>query len=235
MVLVSKEEGVRYGLYKGIEGAYMRESVYSTLRLGLYEPTKRALGVTKNSSILWKFTAGSIAGLVSSVMANPFDLLKIRMQASTEAQPISHHIKSVYQDGGIQGFWRGVGPTCIRAMMNNGTKLACYDGIKHAILDRQLVREGIPTQFVASVFAGFFQTVVTTPMDNIKTRVMNQGPEGPRYDGILDCAQKIIKNEGGPMAFYKGFGPTWARIAPFTTIQLVAWEALRKACGFEGI
>lgn len=41
ILLVAKEEGIRKGIYKGIEGAWLRESIYSTLRLGLYEPVKR--------------------------------------------------------------------------------------------------------------------------------------------------------------------------------------------------
>jgi len=77
--------------------------------------------------------------------------------------------------------------------------------------------------------------VVTCPIDNIKTRIMNQKPGGPQYTGMIDCGRQMIKNEGGLTSFYRGFGPTWARFAPFTTIQLVSWEILRKQCGFEAI
>ena len=76
---MAKEEGIKKGIYKGIEGAWMRESVYSTLRLGLYEPIKRAAGVKKDSWMISKFLAGSASGLIGSVLANPADLLKIRM------------------------------------------------------------------------------------------------------------------------------------------------------------
>ena len=131
IMMVANEEGLRRGIYKGIEGAWLRESVYSTLRLGLYEPIKRTAGVTKDSNFLYKFMAGSLSGLIGSACANPADLLKIRMQASVEFQPISYHIKDVYALGGITGFWKGVTSTCLRAMLMNGTKLAVYDSIKH--------------------------------------------------------------------------------------------------------
>lgn len=174
IMLVAKEEGIRSGIYRGIEGAWMRESVYSTLRLGLYEPIKRNMGVTKESSIGWKFAAGSAAGLIGSTIANPFDLIKIRMQSATENKPVGFHISQIYAAGGVAGFWKGVGPTCIRAMKMNGTKLAVYDTIKHGIINRGLLADGVMCQFAASVVAGFFQTVVTAPMDNIKTRIMSQ-------------------------------------------------------------
>ena len=67
----------------------------------------------------------------------------------------------------------GVFPTVIRATLLNGTKLGTYDSIKHKIIDDGYLEDGRLCQFVASVFAGFFMTVVTSPMDNIKTRIMN--------------------------------------------------------------
>ena len=75
------EEGLRKGIYKGIEASCMREAIYSSLRLGLYESFKRN---TKNSPvklniILTNFIAGSMSGLVGSAIANPADLLKTRM------------------------------------------------------------------------------------------------------------------------------------------------------------
>ena len=122
----------------------MRESVYSTLRLGLYEPIKRVAGVNKDSNFAMKFICGSASGLVGSTIANPADLLKIRMQADTGSHSIGWHIRDVYGHNGIVGFWKGVGPTCIRAMIMNGTKLATYDTIKHGIIDSGRMKDGMP-------------------------------------------------------------------------------------------
>jgi len=36
------------------------------------------------------------------------------------------------------------------------------------------MQEGVTCQFMASVCAGLCMTIVTSPMDNIKTRIMNQ-------------------------------------------------------------
>lgn len=45
----------------------------------------------------------------------------------------------------------------------------------------------------------------------------------------------MLKEAGGFYNFYRGFGPQWARFAPFTTIQLLSWETLRVLCGMKTI
>ena len=45
MMTLAKEEGFgRRGICKGIEATAIREASYSTMRIGLYEPIKRAMG-----------------------------------------------------------------------------------------------------------------------------------------------------------------------------------------------
>ena len=80
-MVIFKEEGFQKGVFKGIQASWMRESIYSSLRLGLYEPFKRLTGVTKESNHIWKFIAGGMSGLVGSAISNPADLLKVKMQA----------------------------------------------------------------------------------------------------------------------------------------------------------
>jgi solute carrier family 25 (mitochondrial carrier), member 14/30 len=77
---VVKAEGVR-GLYKGFSPTVVRESTYSTIRLGMYEPFKNKLGGTdpKNTPIHIKMAAGSLSGCIGAFLANPTDILKVRM------------------------------------------------------------------------------------------------------------------------------------------------------------
>lgn len=67
-------------IYKGIKASWLRESVYSTLRLGLYEPIKQVIGCTgHNDPFYKKFAAAAASGAIGSFMASPLDLLKLRM------------------------------------------------------------------------------------------------------------------------------------------------------------
>jgi solute carrier family 25 (mitochondrial carrier), member 14/30 len=231
---IVKNEGFG-GLYKGIAAAYARELLYSSLRLGLYEPIKKLIGAEGSNVPLYKkFLSGSSAGLIAACAANPVDYLKIRMQNwEGESKSVIWHAKTVYSEAGIGGFYRGVQITVIRAMIINGTKLSTYDQIKN-YFKKSGVKDGVKLQFVCSMTAGLIMASVSAPFDLCRTRVFSQDAKNPKYKGLVDCLVKTVKNEG-PLGLYKGFVPMWGRMGPFTVIQLVTWEQLRRICGIKSL
>jgi len=232
--VVLKEEGVS-AFWKGIGAAWMREASYTSLRLGLYGPIKHAMGVTSKSHFVFKFAAGSLAGALGSIVGNPFDVLKTRMMATEgkEAAGLGKTASELFASQGIAGFYRGLEANVMRAMVLNGTKMACYDQIKGYIVASGLVPKGLITQFLAAFSAGFFMATTVTPFDMIRTRLMNQPPDAKIYKGFIDCMFKIIAAQG-PGGLYAGFFPIWARFAPTTTLQLVIFEQLKPIFGVEG-
>lgn len=69
--------------------------------------------------------------------------------------------------------------------------------------------------------AGFTACVVGSPVDVLKTRIMN-APKG-MYGGPLDCFYRTFKEEG-PLAFYKGFGPNVMRLAGWNCCMFLTLE-----------
>merc|ERR1719487_3146012 len=69
-------------LFKGLPPALVRQSTYGSLRYGLYGPIKGSLGIEAGKPVpLWKkIVAGGAAGGVASAIANPTDLMKVRLQ-----------------------------------------------------------------------------------------------------------------------------------------------------------
>jgi solute carrier family 25 (mitochondrial 2-oxodicarboxylate transporter), member 21 len=60
-------------------------------------------------------------------------------------------------------------------------------------------------QFAAGAVAGVSEILVMYPLDVVKTRVQLQTGSGAtaEYSGMIDCFQKIIKNEGASR-LYRG-------------------------------
>eukprot|EP00562_Extubocellulus_spinifer_P029715 CAMPEP_0178717664 /NCGR_PEP_ID=MMETSP0699-20121125/22064_1 /TAXON_ID=265572 /ORGANISM="Extubocellulus spinifer, Strain CCMP396" /LENGTH=311 /DNA_ID=CAMNT_0020367553 /DNA_START=97 /DNA_END=1032 /DNA_ORIENTATION=+ len=231
-------EGVT-ALWKGVNAAWLREASYTSLRLGLYEPCKVAFGCTtpETTTFVKKFAAGSAAGALGSLAGNPFDVLKTKMMASEAAgtPSIVGTAKELLSKQGLAGFYRGIDSNIMRAMVLNGTKMACYDQAKGVVMSvTGLDRTHILTSFLSAASAGFFMTCTVSPFDMIRTRLMNQPADAKIYNNAADCFVKICRQEG-PLTLWRGFMPIWSRFAPTTTLQLIIFEQLRSAMGMKAL
>lgn len=230
-------EGVT-ALWKGVNAAWLRESSYTSLRLGLYEPVKILFGCTspETTTFLKKFAAGSAAGALGSLAGNPFDVLKTKMMAAEGGNvSLVGTGKELLKKQGIAGFYRGIDSNVLRAMVLNGTKMSCYDQMKGYVVQLTgLSKSHLMTQFLSAASAGFFMTCTVSPFDMVRTRLMNQPADAKLYNNALDCFLKIIKNEG-PLTLWRGFIPIWSRFAPTTTLQLVIFEQLRGIMGMGSL
>jgi hypothetical protein len=230
--VVAAEEGVA-AFWKGIGPAWLREASYTSLRLGLYDPIKQVMGVKKDSNFILKFAAGSAAGAIGSIAGNPFDVLKTRMMAAEKGSSFASTASALVKNQGIAGLYRGLEANIMRAMVLNGTKMACYDQIKGIITASGIVPQGLTTQFMAAFSAGFFMACTVTPFDLLRTKLMNQPADAKVYSGFVDCLVKVVKKDG-PRGLYAGFLPIWARFAPTTTLQLVIFEQIKIHFDIKG-
>lgn len=155
--------------------------------------------------------------------------------AAKETPSIAVTAKTLYENQGIGGFYRGIDSNIARAMVLNGTKMAVYDQAKGYVVDLTgLPKASLMTQFLSAVTAGFFMTCTVAPFDMIRTRLMNQPADQKIYNNAVDCMVKIATNEG-PLTFWRGFFPIWSRFAPTTTLQLVIFEQLRVIMGMKSL
>ncbi|XP_061365809.1 mitochondrial uncoupling protein 5-like [Gastrolobium bilobum] len=236
---IVQSEGIA-ALFSGVSATVLRQTLYSTTRMGLYDVIKQKwtdpeLGTMPLSR---KIAAGLVAGGIGAAVGNPADVAMVRMQADGRLpagerrnyKSVFNAIRSMSNQEGIVSLWRGSGLTVNRAMIVTASQLASYDQFKETILEKGWIKDGLGTHVAASFAAGFVASVASNPVDVIKTRVMNMkvvAGETPPYNGALDCAIKTVRAEG-PMALYKGFIPTMSRQGPFTVVLFVTLEQVRK-------
>jgi len=231
---IYKNEGIG-AFWKGIKAAWLRESTYTSLRLGLYEPIKQLMGVNNKSGFGEKFIAGSLAGAIGSIFGNPFDVVKTRLMATEEVKTHSFTqiFKNIYRTEGFEGFYKGLNANIMRACVLNGTKMACYDQIKEYIILQGFDSKSILTQFVAALCSGFFMAVTVTPFDMVRTQLMNSSNTNINVKNkiaLVECVKKIITKQG-VFGLYSGFVPIWLRFAPTTCLQLVIFEQIKPVFG----
>ncbi|OIV93039.1 hypothetical protein TanjilG_20701 [Lupinus angustifolius] len=236
-VRLVQQEGVA-ALFSGVSATVLRQTLYSTTRMGLYDVLKQKWSTGGNMPLSRKIEAGLIAGGIGAAVGNPADVAMVRMQADGRLPPAQRRnyksvvdaLSTMVKREGVTSLWRGSSLTINRAMLVTASQLASYDQFKEMILEKGLLRDGLGTHVTASFAAGFVAAVVTNPVDVIKTRVMNMRVEPgaePPYSGAMDCALKTVRAEG-PMALYKGFIPTISRQGPFTVVLFVTLEQVRK-------
>lgn len=239
-------------LFSGVSATVLRQTLYSTTRMGLYDilktkwssPSAGGGGEGKPQAMAAvlplhkKIAAGLIAGAVGAAVGNPADVAMVRMQADGRLpvaqrrnyRGVGDAIAQMARREGVGSLWRGSSMTVNRAMIVTASQLATYDQAKEAILGNGLMRDGLLTHVTASFAAGLVAAAASNPVDVVKTRVMNMKVEkgaAPPYAGAVDCVVKTVRTEG-MMALYKGFIPTVCRQGPFTVVLFVTLEQVRS-------
>ncbi|CAI2184342.1 9155_t:CDS:2 [Funneliformis geosporum] len=217
MIRIVKDEGIR-GLYSGLSASILRQATYSTMRFGAYEKLKTA--ISKNQ------------GCIGGAFGNPADLVMVRMQ--NDAKQPSHMRRNyrnafdglyrIVQEDGLKGLTRGIVPNMNRAILMNSSQLASYDQFKQMLLSTKFFKDNIITHFTCSVLAGLVATTICSPVDVIKTRVMNSSSEAK---SILVVLTTIISKEG-PLALFKGWVPAFVRLGPHTVVTFMVLEQIKN-------
>lgn len=239
---IFREEGVP-ALYSGIAPAVLRQASYGTIKIGVYHYMKRIfVHDERDESLPINIFCGVVAGIVSSSVANPTDVLKVRMQARCNVEGNETMLQAfykIYKQEGLPGLWRGVGPTAQRAAIVVGVELPAYDFIKKTFLKHELLGDTKTNHFISSFLAGLAGAIASTPVDVVKTRLMNQRKlkacvivNGTTavpaiYTSATDCLLQTVRTEG-VMALYKGFIPNWVRLGPWNIIFFMTYEQLKK-------
>lgn len=220
---IYKQEGLR-ALYSGIAPAILRQSVYGTLKFGSYYSLKNLIvshfyeGDTSVENPYINVSCAALAGAFSSAIANPTDVLKVRMQVQGKGahqMPLYKCFYEIYRTEGVRGLYRGVMPTSQRAMTIAAVELPVYDYCKDYLLDH--VGDQPVNHFISSFIASLLAAIASCPIDVIRTRLMNQRKILRSYgttsvaaqsttvyfSNSLECLTSIIRNEGA-LALYKG-------------------------------
>lgn len=219
------------GFYRGLVPGLHRQLGFCTIRLGLYDTTKDFYknNTPLNDGLPLRFAAGISTAVAAVCIAQPTEVVKIRMQAA-KAGTVRYPgtLSAYYKIGvteGTKGLWSGLGPNILRLSICNIGEVVTYDTVKTAILRRQWMTDSFPLHFLSAVCSGLVTTTLTSPVDVVKTRYVNSTPG--EFKSAVHCAGALAK-EGGFRTFYKGCVPSFFRITGWNLIMFMSYEQLRK-------
>ncbi|KAL8509117.1 hypothetical protein ACS0TY_016345 [Phlomoides rotata] len=163
-------------LWKGIVPGLHRQCLFGGLRIGLYEPVKNFyvgkdhVGDVPLSN---KIFAALTTGALGIAIANPTDLVKVRLQADGKLpQGVPRRYSgalnaysTIVRQEGVAKLWTGLGPNVARNAIINAAELASYDQVKQTILKLPGFTDNVVTHLFAGLGASFFAVCIGSPVD----------------------------------------------------------------------
>lgn len=171
-----------------------------------------------------KLMVGAVAGAVGTSVIFPIDMIKTRLQASVGKYtgPI-HCFQSILKnEGGMLGFYRGLGANLIGVIPEKAIKLAVNEYIRERFeSDDGSIK--LQHEVLAGAGAGFVQVVATNPMEMIKIRLQMQAllPVADRQTAI-----QVVKSLG-IRGMYTGTTATLSRDVPFSILFFPGYANLK--------
>jgi solute carrier family 25 (adenine nucleotide translocator) protein 4/5/6/31 len=179
-----------------------------------FKDTIKALFACPKDAPQWqKFStniaSGGFAGSMSLTVVYSLDFARTRLANDAKGKDgkrqynglIDVYKKTLATDG-IAGLYRGFVISAVGIFIYRGMYFGLYDSLKPIVV-------GDGGSALVSFFLGWSVTIVSGlasyPIDTIRRRMMMTSGGAVKYNGSIDCAQQILKNEGF-MSMMKGAG-----------------------------
>lgn len=123
---LSRSPNILFGLYRGTSVTWLREAqaygVWFTTFEYLMNSDAKRNEIARKEIVTWKIALyGGLAGEALWLSSYPFDVVKSKMQsdglgAEQRYKGMRDTFAQTWRHEGMRGFWKGLGPTLLRAM-----------------------------------------------------------------------------------------------------------------------
>ncbi|MBA0751828.1 hypothetical protein Gogos_000726 [Gossypium gossypioides] len=212
--LPSQEEIRVVGVAEGEAASKAKKKVGLKLNIKVSNPSLRRL------------ISGAIAGAVSRTCVAPLETIRTHLMVGSSGSSTLEVFNNIMQTDGWKGLFRGNFVNVIRVAPSKAIELFAFDTVNKQLSPTpgEEPKIPIPSSLVAGACAGVSSTLLTYPLELVKTRLTI---EKNMYDGILDAFLKILQKEG-PGELYRGLAPSLIGVIPYAATNYFAYDTLRK-------
>ncbi|XP_064625938.1 mitochondrial glycine transporter B-like isoform X2 [Lineus longissimus] len=187
-------------------------------------------GILSNP-LMKSFIAGSFSGTCSTILFQPLDLVKTKLQApvSIGASPLGivTTVTNVVRNEKILGLWRGMAPSISRTVPGVGMYFCSLHWLKTNFGSSD--PHALESMFLGAL-ARSLSGVSMLPVTVVKTRFESGYFQ---YRSVLHALSDIYRSEGAK-GLYSGLAATLLRDAPFSGLYLMFYTQLKKATKNNG-
>lgn len=196
-----------------------------SLDVGARQPDK--LASPKQKSARAHLISGFASGLTSSVLLQPLDLLKTRVQQS-KSTTLTSAIKEI---DSLKSLWRGTLPSAIRTSVGSAlyltslnatrTQVAAYQNSKNNVTASSVLPKlSMQANLLSGAAVRGLVGVVTMPVTVVKVRFESSMFQ---YKSMMHAVRDIYSSHGIP-GFFKGWGVTFLRDSPNAGLYVLFYE-----------
>jgi len=179
------------------------------------------------------FVGGSLGAALSVVVSQPFDTVKVKMQAFPHIYNgmTDCTVRTLKGDGIIHGLYAGTLPAVVACVAENSVLFAAYGGCQKFVT--KILGHDNPKELstmgnaLSGCFASFFSTFTLTPTELVKCKLQALNEVKGTHISPYTLVKQIFKTEGIP-GFYRGLMPTFVREMPGYFCFFGAYEGCRE-------
>ncbi|CAL8333918.1 unnamed protein product [Arctogadus glacialis] len=231
-----REGGVR-SLWRGNGVNIIKIAPETALKFMAYEQIKRMIGSDNATlTIVDRFVAGSMAGVIAQSSIYPMEMLKTRLALRRTGQfsGIVDCAWQIFRREGLGAFYRGYVPNVLGIIPYAGIDLAVYETLKNRWLQEYGSNRSDPGVLVllgCGTVSSTCGQLASYPLALVRTRMQAQATkEGSRQLSMTGVFRHILQTEG-PTGLYRGLGPNFLKVIPAVSISYVVYEHIKTSLG----
>ncbi|XP_065347359.1 mitochondrial 2-oxodicarboxylate carrier [Cloeon dipterum] len=212
--------------WKGVVPPILAETPKRAVKFFTFEQYKKVFlfGSPTPTPVTFSL-AGLSAGITEAILVNPFEVVKVSLQANKGKAPSTWSMtRQIVRENGLWGFNKGMTATIAR----NGAFNMVYFGFYHSAKNYLPESQDPALEFFRKLLLGFVSGTMAScfniPFDVAKSRI--QGPQpasGIKYRSTV-ATMRIVVAEEGWRALYKGLVPKVMRLGPGGAVMLLVYE-----------
>ncbi|XP_011832596.1 PREDICTED: solute carrier family 25 member 43 [Mandrillus leucophaeus] len=186
--------------------------------------------------------AGSLAGMVSTIVTYPTDLIKTRLIVQNMLEPsyrgLLHAFSTIYQQEGFLALYRGVSLTVVGALPFSAGSLLVHMNLEK-IWNGPRDQFSLPQNFANVCLAAAVTQTLSFPFETVKRKMQAQSPYLPHsggvdvhFSGAVDCFRQIVKAQG-ILGLWNGLTANLLKIAPYFGIMFSTFEFCKRICLYQ--
>ena len=178
------------------------------------------------------------------MIGQPFDIVKVRLQTTTEYKGALDCASQIFKHEGGSAFYKGTLTPLIGIGACVSVQFGAFNYARRAFEASNAAKQHKTVAEIASqpqplaywqyyasgAFAGISNTVLSSPIEHIRIRLQTQPHGAGRlYNGPIDCIRKLSRSPSVAMGLYRGTSVTFLREAQAYGFWFLSFEYMMQS------